>query len=289
MLLSGTTVANQIHQELTAKLQPYLSRRPKLVALLVGDNPASHLYVSSKIRACEKVGFTSDKLLLPSTTPEAELLRLIDLLNNDSEVTGILVQLPLPEQIDPLRVANFIDPNKDVDGISPVNYGRLMMGDPAAFVPCTPLGIQCLLERYQIPTEGRHVVIAGRSNIVGKPLASLLMQKGRGADATVTVVHSHTSDIAYFSRQADILVAAIGQARYFTADMIKEGAVVIDVGQNRIPDSASPQGLRLVGDVDFDAVRSKCSAITPVPGGVGPMTIAMLLSNTFKAFEKNVV
>jgi methylenetetrahydrofolate dehydrogenase (NADP+)/methenyltetrahydrofolate cyclohydrolase len=282
MLLSGTAIAHQIHEELAAKLHAYLPRRPRLVAVLVGDNPASHLYVSSKIRACEKVGFTSDKILLPAATSQQELLQRIEELNNNPEVTGILVQLPLPEQIDPLCVANHINPAKDVDGISPVNYGKLLMGDPSGFVSCTPLGIQCLLQRYHIATEGKHIVIAGRSNIVGKPLACLLMQKAQGANATVTVVHSQTPDIAHHSRQADILVAAIGQAHYFTADMIKEGAVVIDVGQNR---PATPGG-RLVGDVDFDSVQPKCAAITPVPGGVGPMTIAMLLSNTLKAFEQ---
>lgn len=286
MIIDGTAIAGQIHTELAERVRKIAARKPQLVAILVGDNPASHLYVSSKMRACQKVGIESDRRLLSANTSESELLTLLDQLNRDPAVTGILVQLPLPPHIDPLRIAKCIAPFKDVDGISPVNYGKLMMGDPTAFVPCTPLGIQVLLERYQIPTEGRHVVIAGRSNIVGKPLACLLMQKATYANATVTVVHSHTPDIAHFSRQADILVAAIGRPHFFNAGMIKEGAIIIDVGQNRIEDPTSPKGMRLVGDVDFQDVKTKCAWITPVPGGVGPMTIAMLLSNTLTAFER---
>lgn len=285
MIIDGTATASQIHEELANRLKALAPRQPRLVAVLVGDNPASHLYVSSKVRACQKVGMASDKLLLPASTTQESLIKTIDDLNNDPFVTGILVQLPLPAHIDPLTIAKRIKAEKDVDGASPINYGKLLMGDITGFIPCTPLGIQVLLTRHGIETEGRHVVIAGRSNIVGKPLASLLMQKGKGANATVTVVHSHTPDIATFSRQADILVAAIGKPQFFTADMVKEGVVVIDVGQNRIDDATSPKGSKLVGDIDYESVKTKCSWITPVPGGVGPMTIAMLLSNTLKAFE----
>ncbi len=285
MIIDGTAIAAQIHEELAAQLKTLMPRRPQLVAILVGDNPASHLYVNSKVQACQKVGISSKKFLLPTTTTETELTNLIGLLNQDPEVTGILLQMPLPSHLNTLHVVNRINPAKDVDGATAYNHGKLVMGDPTALVPCTPLGIQVMLQRTGIPIEGKHVVIAGRSNIVGKPLACLLMQKGAGANATVTVVHSHTPDIGYFSRQADILVAAIGQAHYFTADRVKDGAVVIDVGQNQLPDPTHPKGKRLVGDVAYDEVKKKCSWITPVPGGVGPMTIAMLLSNTLKAFR----
>lgn len=274
MILDGKATSAAIYQELKARLDR-LSTQAKLVAILVGDNPASHLYVSSKISACRKVGIVSEKLLLPSSTSQSVLLEHLERLNRDDEVTGILVQLPLPTHIDPLLIAKTIHPKKDVDGVSPINHGKLVLGDTMGFIPCTPLGILTLLEKYQIPTAARHVVIAGRSNIVGKPLAALMLQKS--ANSTVTVVHSHTPNIATYSRQADILVAAIGKANFFTADMIKEGAVIIDVGQNRTD--------RLVGDVDFTSVEKKCSWITPVPGGVGPMTIAMLLSNTVKALD----
>lgn len=285
MIIDGSLTAAYIYEELASRLQKIGPVRPRLVAVLVGDNPASHLYVSSKIRACQKVGIESDKVLLNASISQEELLRIIHSLNEDPTVTGILVQLPLPSHIDSLTIAKNIKPEKDVDGASPVNYGKLLMGDRTGFIPCTPLGIQVLLERYQVNTKGKHVVIAGRSNIVGKPLACLLMQKGPTANAVVTVVHSQTPNIADYSCQADILVAAIGQPEYFKADMIKEGSVIIDVGQNRLEDPSTKKGYRLVGDVDFQAVKEKCSMITPVPGGVGPMTIAMLLSNTLKAFE----
>ncbi len=285
MIINGTAIASQIHLELAQRIKELVPKIPRLTAVLVGDNPASHLYVSAKVRACEKIGMASDKILLPATTTEAELLETIKRLNQDENVTGILVQLPLPQHIDSLLIASQIAPHKDVDGVTPISHGKLVMGDTSGFVPCTPLGIQVLLQRHDIPIEGRHVVIAGRSNIVGKPLACLLMQKGPQANATVTLVHSRTPDIASFSRQADILVAAIGSPHFFTADMIKEGAVIIDVGQNRIDDPSSSKGSRLVGDVAYEDVKEKCSWITPVPGGVGPMTIAMLLSNTLKALE----
>ncbi len=286
MIIDGTATAGQIHQELAQNIEALKPQIPKLVAILVGDNPASHIYVNAKVKTCQKVGIASEKILLPSTTQEAELLAVIDRLNAAPDVTGILMQLPLPAHLDSLRMASRIAPDKDVDGATPISHGKLLMGDPTAYVPCTPLGIQVLLQRYNIDVEGRHVVIAGRSNIVGKPLACLLMQKAPGANATVTVVHSQTSDISHYSRQADILIAAIGQPEFFKAHMIREGAVVIDVGQNRIVDPQAPKGSRLVGDVAYEEVKAKSSWITPVPGGVGPMTIAMLLSNTLKAFHQ---
>lgn len=280
MLLDGKAVAEKIYSEIARELELTSSDdRPCLAAVLVGDNPASHLYVRSKVAACAKVGIKSRQLILPADTTEEALLQLVDDLNRDPEVTGILVQLPLPASINAFRIANAVAPHKDVDGVNPVNLGKLLSGEPGAFISCTPLGIKVLLQHYDIPLAGRHVVIAGRSNIVGKPLAILLVQKDQGADATVTMVHSRTPDIAAITRQADILIAAIGQPHFFRADMIRPGAVVVDVGQNRLDN-------KLVGDVAFDEVRTICSAITPVPGGVGPMTIAMLLSNTMQAWRR---
>ncbi len=287
MILDGKALAKEIHAEIAAELAPVpIEERPKLVAVLVGDDAASQIYVNSKMRACKKVGMPSEKLELPASLSQEALLEHIERLNADPSVYGILVQLPLPQHLNALVVAQAIAPDKDVDGVHPVNYGKLLMGEPSAFVPCTPLGIQVMLERNNVDIQGRHVVIAGRSNIVGKPLACLLVQKGKNANATVTVVHSRTKNLAAFSREADILVAAIGQPEFFTADMVGEGAVVIDVGQNRIDDPATPRGYRLVGDVAYDEVAEKASLITPVPGGVGPMTIAMLLSNTLTAFRR---
>ncbi len=283
MLLDGKAVAEKICAEIRLELENS-STRPCLVAVLVGDSPASHLYVRSKVVACERAGIASRQLLLPSQTTEAELLHLIAQLNEDATVTGILVQLPLPNHLNPFRIAGALSPDKDVDGVHPISIGKLLSGQPGGFISCTPLGIKVLLQRYDIPVAGRHVVIAGRSNIVGKPLAALLVQKG--VDATVTVVHSKTSDIQSIVGQADILVAAIGQAHFFRAGMLRRGAVVVDVGQNRLADPSHPKGFRLVGDVAFDEVKGWCPAITPVPGGVGPMTIAMLLSNTMQAWRQ---
>lgn len=284
MLLDGKAVAEKIYSEIRSELEAS-SARPCLAAVLVGDNPASHLYVRSKVLACEKVGIKSRRLLLPAHTTQLELLRQIEELNRDPEVTGILVQLPLPAHLDAFLIANAVSPAKDVDGVNPVSLGKLLSGEPKGFISCTPLGIKVLLQHYNISLAGRHVVIAGRSNIVGKPLAALLVQKCEGANATVTMVHSQTPDIAAITRQADVLVAAIGQAHFFGVNMIRPGAVVVDVGQNRLEDPLHPKGFRLVGDVIFDEVREICSAITPVPGGVGPMTIAMLLSNTMQAWR----
>ena len=245
----------------------------------MGDNPASRSYVRNKNKAAHEIGIYSEQHTLAESASEAELLGLVEKLNQDPRIHGILVQLPLPAQIDEQKVINAIVPSKDVDGFHPVSLGRIMSGEKG-FRPCTPLGIQKLLEYSGVKVAGSHVVVLGRSNIVGKPIANMLMQKGEAADATVTVCHSRTRDLPSFTRQADILIAAIGRPEFVTAEMVREGAVVIDVGINRIPDPSHPKGQRMVGDVKFDEVSKRAEAITPVPGGVGPMTITMLLSNT---------
>jgi methylenetetrahydrofolate dehydrogenase (NADP+)/methenyltetrahydrofolate cyclohydrolase len=250
---------------------------------MVGDSAASQVYVRNKRRSCEQAGIVSSAHDLPATTTEAELLSLIALLNGDSAIDGILVQLPLPAQIRPRAVIEAIDPAKDVDGFHPVNVGKLSVGDPTAFRPATPYGVQQMLVRTRIETKGAHAVIVGRSNIVGKPMASLLLQDAPGGNATVTVCHSRSRDLPGITRLADILVVAIGKPRFVTAEMVKPGAVVIDVGINRVADPAHPKGYRIEGDVDYTPVAEVASAITPVPGGVGKMTIAMLLANTLQA------
>jgi len=251
--------------------------------VLVGDNPASQVYVGMKGRACEEAGMYSRTLRLPADTPEADLLRLIDALNADPAIHGILVQLPLPPHIQTTRVLHRIRPSKDVDGFHPENVGKVQAGDPTGFRPATPYGVQQMLIRSGVETKGAHAVIVGRSNIVGRPMASLLLQDGPGGNATVTVCHSRTRDLAAVTRLGEILIVAMGKPRFITADMIRPGAVVIDVGVNRVEDPASEKGYRLVGDVDFEAAKEVASAITPVPGGVGPMTITMLLYNTVQA------
>jgi methylenetetrahydrofolate dehydrogenase (NADP+)/methenyltetrahydrofolate cyclohydrolase len=256
---------------------------PGLTVVLVGDDPASHVYVRMKGRACEEAGMNSGTVRLPETVSEDELLATIDGLNADPAVHGMLVQLPLPDHIDEGKVLLRIDPRKDVDGFHPVNVGKLVAGDPTGFKPATPYGVQEMLVRSGIETSGAHAVIVGRSNIVGKPMANLLVQKGPGANATVTVCHSRTRDIGAVTRQADILVVAMGKPEFVTADMVKPGATVIDVGINRVDDATREKGYRLVGDVAYEPVAEVASAITPVPGGVGPMTIAMLLKNTLQA------
>ena len=283
-IISGPEVAGQIYDELRVRIEKLKSESvmPGLAVILVGDDPASQVYVRNKGRKCEELGMRSETIVLPAETSEEELLSRIDALNKDPAIHGFLVQLPLPKHIDEDKVIQAIDPNKDVDGFHPVNVGNMLIGKPG-FLPATPAGVQQMLVRSGIETAGKHVVVVGRSNIVGKPMASLMVQ--RGADATVTVVHSRTKDLASITRQADILIVAIGKARFITADMVKDGAVVIDVGTNRIEDPTHPKGSRLVGDVDFDEVSKKASAITPVPGGVGPMTICMLMANTVKAAE----
>jgi len=275
-IIDGKAIAAEIRKEIaeeTARLAES-GVKPGLATVLVGDDPASHVYVRGKRKACAEVGFNSWDNDLPASIPEADLLKLIDDLNNDPKVHGYLVQLPLPEHIDEQKVLDAIDPAKDADGFHPFNLGHLLIGDPVV-APATPLGVKEMLIRSGIDTSGAEVVIVGRSNIVGKPLASLLMQKGSGANATVTVCHTGTKDLEAHTLRADILVAAIGRAHAITGPMIKPGAVVIDVGINRTDDG-------LVGDVDFEAAREVASAITPVPGGVGPMTIAMLLRNTLE-------
>jgi methylenetetrahydrofolate dehydrogenase (NADP+) / methenyltetrahydrofolate cyclohydrolase len=279
-ILDGKQLAQTIQVEIKEQVAD-LTRRtgvvPGLAAVLVGENPASQIYVRNKRRACEQAGMASWQHELPATTSQDDLLRLIAQLNHDPQVHGILVQLPLPRHIDEGAIIRAVAPLKDVDGFGPESLGLLTAGQPR-FVPCTPLGVQQLLVRNQIPVAGQHVVIVGRSNIVGKPLALLLMQKAAGADATVTVCHSRTPDVGAVTRQADIIVMAIGQAHFLKADMVRAGATVIDVGMNRRPDVKTP-----VGDVDFAGVREVAGALTPVPGGVGPMTIAMLLHNTLRA------
>jgi len=283
-IIDGKSISSQIRNELKEEVKRLTDKgfQPGLAVILVGENPASQVYVGSKEKSCNELGINSEAYRLEADTSEAELLSLIDKLNKKKEIDGILVQLPLPEHINEEKVLMKIDPDKDVDGFHPVNVGRMVIGNPR-FLPCTPWGIQELLVRTNIDPSGKHVVVIGRSNIVGKPVACILVQKAKGANATVTICHSRTKNIEEITRQADILIAAIGQPKYVKADMVKDGAVVIDVGVNRIPDASKKSGTRLVGDVDFEAVKEKTSAITPVPGGVGPMTIAMLMMNTVKS------
>lgn len=267
-----------------AKLTADTGVVPGLVAVLVGEDPASAIYVRNKGIACEQAGMFSETINLPAETTQAELLELVGKLNVDDRFHGVLVQLPLPPQIEERAVIQSIDADKDVDGMHPMSTGLILEGNPR-FLPATPAGVQQMLVRTGNDPSGKHVVIVGRSNIVGKPLAAMLMQKAPGANATVTVCHTGTKDIAALTRQADIVVAAVGKAHAITADMVKDGAVVIDVGINRVEDATRKSGYRLVGDVDYDAIIEKVSAITPVPGGVGPMTIAMLLANTLRAAQ----
>ena len=285
ILIDGKATAARVLEECRATLTALAARgiKPGLAVVLVGDDPASKAYVGSKDRTCRDLGMHSVKLELPAMTSQEELLDVVRQLNADPAIHGILVQSPPPRHIDEAAIIRAIDPHKDVDGFHPENVAKLALEDPSGFVPCTPLGCQRLLLDYQIPTEGARVVVLGRSMIVGKPLALLLMAKGPGGNATVTVAHSRSRDLPGLCHSADILIAAIGKPRFVTADFVRERAVVIDVGINRISDATTKSGYRLVGDVDFDAVAPKCHAITPVPGGVGPMTIAMLISNTLKA------
>jgi methylenetetrahydrofolate dehydrogenase (NADP+)/methenyltetrahydrofolate cyclohydrolase len=284
-IISGTEIAKQIRQELTqeiAQLKDKHNLVPGLATVIVGDDPASQVYVGSKVKTCQALGIYSERHDLPAETSEQTLLALIDRLNKDPKIHGILVQLPLPKHIDENNVLMAVNPKKDVDGFHPVNVGKLMIGEPD-YLPCTPHGIQELLLRSGVETEGAEVVVIGRSNIVGKPVANILLQKKSGANATVTICHTRTRDLAAHTRRADILiVAAGGKPRAITADMVKEGAIVIDVGVHRIGKNAEGKSI-LCGDVDFESVKEKAKAITPVPGGVGPMTIVMLMSNTVKA------
>ncbi len=286
-LIDGRAIAARIHSETQERVANLLQRGviPGLTFIRVGEDPASQVYVGMKERKSRELGIQSDTLVLPESTSQADLLQLIARLNADPACHGILVQAPLPSHIDSPTIYAAVDPSKDVDGFHPVNVGRLMLGDRDGFVPCTPGGIHELLKRSNIPVAGAEVVVLGRGNIVGKPMAALLIQRDRHANATVTVCHSHTRDVAAHCRRADILIAAMGVPRFVTADMVKPGATVIDVGVNRIPSPDHPGGSRLVGDVAFDEVQPIAGWITPNPGGVGPMTIAMLLANTARAAE----
>ena len=284
-LIDGKKIAEEVFAECREDIAALAEHgiTPGLAVVVVGSDPASLVYVGSKARRCQELGMASFQYELPVETSQAELLALVARLNADETVDGILVQSPPPAHIDEAAVVRAIDPAKDVDGFHPLNVAKLAMEEPDGFVPCTPLGVQRMLLASGIETDGAQVVVLGRSMIVGKPQALLLMAKGRGGNATVTVAHSRTRDLAAVTRSADILIAAIGRPNFVTADMVRDGAVVIDVGINRIADPSARSGTRLVGDVDFEAVAPKCRAITPVPGGVGPMTIAMLMSNTLKA------
>lgn len=287
IILDGKKISVEIKSELKIKVEKLKSngmRLPGLVAILVGDNPASQVYVKSKSKSCDEVGFFSRIENLASSTSENDLLALVEKYNNDNSIHGILVQLPLPKHIDENKIINAISPKKDVDGFHPFNVGELVIGNETLY-PCTPAGIQEILKRYKIETKGKHVVVLGRSNIVGKPIANIMLQKKDFANAVVTICHSAAKNLKQFTTQADILIAAIGSPNFVTADMIKDDAVVIDVGINRIEDQSSPRGYKIVGDVKFDEVSQKASYITPVPGGIGLMTIAMLLQNTFKAYS----
>jgi methylenetetrahydrofolate dehydrogenase (NADP+) / methenyltetrahydrofolate cyclohydrolase len=287
-LIDGRAIAGEIHQE-TARRSAQLRARgtqPCLAFVRVGEDPASRVYVGMKEKACAQLGIQSRTRVLPAATSEEDLLVCVALLNSDASVHGILVQAPLPRHISEIRIYSAVDPNKDVDGFHPLNVGKLLLGDPSGFRSCTPAGIHELLIRSGVIIEGADVVILGRSNIVGKPMAAILLQKAKNAGASVTVCHSQTRDLPAHCRRADILIAALGAAEFVKADMVKPGAVVIDVGVSRVPDAAAKGGSRLVGDVDFAGVRPVAGKITPNPGGVGPMTIAMLMQNTVLAAER---
>jgi methylenetetrahydrofolate dehydrogenase (NADP+) / methenyltetrahydrofolate cyclohydrolase len=289
-LIDGKAIARKINEETRAKVAKLkrLGVVPGLAVVLVGDDPASVVYVRNKDRTSQELGLNSRKIELKAETTQTELLKVVEQLNSDQEIHGILVQSPAPPQIDEAAIVQALNPAKDVDGLHPINVGRLVMGDPTALVSCTPLGCQRLLLESGFDPAGAHVVILGRSMLVGKPLALLLMQKRKGGDATVTVAHSRSKDLEDITRSADILVAAIGRSEFLRSNHVREGAVVIDVGINRVEDVTRPSGYRIVGDVAFDEVAARTKAITPVPGGVGPMTIAMLMQNTVSACQHQI-
>jgi methylenetetrahydrofolate dehydrogenase (NADP+) / methenyltetrahydrofolate cyclohydrolase len=286
-LIDGRAIARQVQDELGPRIDALKARnvRPGLAFVRVGEDPASKVYVGRKQKTCDELGFFSETHVLPESMPEAELLALLERLNANARLHGILVQAPLPAHIRPAHVYSAVSPEKDVDGFHPINAGKLLLGDPSGFLPCTPAGIRELLVRVGVPTAGAEVVVVGRGNIVGKPLAAMLCQKEPHANATVTICHSATRDLQGHCRRADILIAAMGAAHFVKADMVKPGAAVVDVGVNRVSDPSAKSGSRLVGDVDFDAVQPIAGKITPNPGGVGPMTIAMLMQNTVRAAE----
>ncbi len=286
-LIDGRAIAKKVRAEVAERARKLVARgvRPGLAVVMVGDDPASAVYTTAKAKAAEEAGMYSLNVRLPADTSQADLLSRVDALNTDPKIHGILIQMPLPAQIDPDTVIRRINPAKDVDGFHPVNVGKMLIGERDGFISCTPAGIQVLLKESGVKTPGKNCVVIGRSNIVGKPMAALMMQNNENANCTVTVCHRHTADLKSHTRAADILIVAAGRARIVTADMVKPGAVVIDVGTNRVADARSKSGTKLVGDVDFESVREVASKITPVPGGVGPMTIAMLMSNTVRAAE----
>jgi methylenetetrahydrofolate dehydrogenase (NADP+)/methenyltetrahydrofolate cyclohydrolase len=287
-VLDGVPLADAIRAEVAERVKAHVraGRQPGLAVVIVGENPASQVYVKAKGKACDEAGMHSETIRLPEHVSETDLLAAVERLNRDPRIHGFLVQLPLPKHINAERVLNAIDPAKDVDGFHPVNVGKLSIGDPTALKPATPYGVQQMLIRSGIETRGANAVIVGRSNIVGKPMASLLIQQGQGGDATVTVCHSKSRDLPAVCRSADLLIVAMGKPEFVTADMVRPGATVIDVGINRVDDAAQPKGYRIVGDVAYGPAAQVAGAITPVPGGVGRMTIAMLLQNTLQAFEQ---
>jgi methylenetetrahydrofolate dehydrogenase (NADP+) / methenyltetrahydrofolate cyclohydrolase len=289
-IIDGKKIAAEIKESIkreVAEIIDHGKRAPHLAAILVGDDPASHTYVAGKEKACKEVGFTSSIYRLPATTKEAELIKIIGFLNSDEEVDGFIVQLPLPKHINETKILEAISPTKDVDGFHPANLGRMVIGLPT-FLSATPLGILKMLEYHKIETEGKHCVVLGRSNIVGTPISLLMSRKAYPGNCTVTICHTKTTNVKEICLTADILIAAVGQPNYVTADMVKNGAVVIDVGMHRITDESKHSGFRLTGDVDYLNVAPKCKAISPVPGGVGPMTIVSLILNTLKAYKKEV-
>lgn len=288
MIIDGKKIAEEIQLEIKSKIQVLNQRPPCLAVILVGNHLPSQIYINRKTQACQAVGIHSIKRELPESISEVELLKEIQLLNEDPQVDGILVQLPLPAHLDPRKITHAINPEKDVDGFHPYNVGKMLSGESDCFIPCTPLGIKVLLQRYSIETTGKHALVIGRSNIVGKPMAALLIQGAPGGNATVTIAHRHSTDLKKYSLLADIIIVAIGQPKFITKEMVKEGAVVVDVGINKIEDLSKKSGYQIVGDVDFEQVAPKCSYITPVPGGVGPMTIAMLLSNTVQSYTQRM-
>ena len=288
-ILDGKLISNQIKDELTQKVAQIKAdgkRPPHLAAVLVGNDGASLTYVGSKVRSCEKIGFESTLIRLEETISEEELLDQIEKLNNDETLDGFIVQLPLPKHIDEEKILLAIDPDKDVDGFHPTNFGKMAL-EMETFIPATPFGIVELLKRYHLDISGKHAVVIGRSHIVGRPMSILLSGKNQPGNATVTLTHSRTQNLAELTRTADVVVSALGVPNFLKADMVKEGAVIIDVGITRVPEKNHPKGYVITGDVDFEAVKEKASYITPVPGGVGPMTIAMLLQNTFLAYSRN--
>lgn len=289
-IIDGKKLSDLLKTEIAAEVEKIKAsggKIPHLAAVLVGDDPASQVYVRNKVKSCKDVGYKSTLIRRPADATEADILSVVDQLNNDPDVDGFIVQLPLPKHINEEHVTLAIDPKKDVDGFHPVNFGRMALGLPS-YLPATPYGIMTMLERYNVPTAGKNAVVIGRSNIVGTPMAILLSRKGNPGDCTVTLVHSRTKNMKEIVAQADIIVAAIGRPEFVTAGMVKDGAVVIDVGINRIEDPSHPKGSRLVGDVAYEEVAPKCSFITPVPGGVGPMTVMSLIMNTLKANRKEI-